>query len=367
MKPNRILQIVTNLSAGSGVLAVVLNWHKHIDTTRVQFDYLYMLQVSTNRQQEIEQLGGYCYQMPDPRRHPLRFLRESYRFFKMHRYQTVHSHITHLNFFFYPIAKLFGTKNRIQHAHLTTWSDKKLSGLRNYLMLHSVWPLITHKMACSQAAGTAYYGKNFTVVNNGIDVGKFDYNPAVRNAKRKELGLENNFVIGHVGRFVRQKNHTFLIDIFEQIIKQEPAAKLVLVGNGSLETHIQKIVAEKHLQNSVLFLGSRKDVAELYQVFDVFCMPSLQEGLPVVGVEAQASGLPCLFADTITPEVLLLPNSSMLSLEDSPVKWAQQILTLKGQPRTSGKEALRAKGFDIRQTAKQIQGFYEELAKNLCF
>ena len=363
MKQNRILQIVTNLSAGSGVLAVVLNWHKHIDTTRVQFDYLYMLQVSTNRQQEIEQLGGYCYQMPDPRRHPLRFLRESYRFFKMHRYQTVHSHITHLNFFFFPLAKFFGAKNIIQHAHATKWGFSPFSNVRNYIMLHAVWPLITHKMACSKFSGKLYYGKNFIVVANGIDAEKFAYNPQVRAAKRKELGVENNFVIGHVGRFSTEKNHSFLLELFSEVANQDPSARLVLAGGGALENSIKNRVISLNLQDKVIFLGVRTDVPELLQTFDVFVLPSLHEGFPVVGIEAQAAGLPCLFADTITPEVLLLPNSSMLSLEDSPVKWAQQILTLKGQPRTSGKEALRAKGFDIRQTAKQIQGFYEELAK----
>ena len=357
-KPIRILQIVSSPNPSSGVRTVVTNWHRHIDTTKVQFDYLYVNQGKIANQEDITSLGANYYTLPNPTKSPIRFLCESYKFFKTHKYTTIHSHFTNLNFFFYPLAKLFGTKNIIQHAHLTTWSDKKLSGLRNYLMLHAVWPLITHKLACSQAAGNAYYGKDFTVVNNGIDVEKFAYNPAVRTEKRKELGMENNFVIGHVGRFALQKNHAFLIDIFEQICKQEPLAKLVLVGGGILEESIKNRVKAKNLQNNVLFLGVRKDIAQLYQAFDTLCMPSLQEGLPVVGVEAQGAGLPCVFADTITKEVLLLPNSKMIGLKDSACVWAQTILALKDMPRTSGTEILCDKGFDICQATKQMQDFY---------
>lgn len=362
-KPIRILQIVSSLNQGSGVLNVVKNWHHHIATSKVQFDYLYFGLPLVSAQSEIEALGGHAYYIPFSFQHPAQFLRESYQFFKTHRYKTIHSHFTSLNFFFFPLAKLFGTKNIIQHVHGTKWSDKKLNGWRNYLMLHAVWPLITHKLACSQAAGKFWYGKNFTVINNGIDVEKFDYNPAMRAKIRKELGLENNFVIAHVGRFSPEKNHTFLLDVFTEVVKQESSARLVLVGGGPLERKIKNLVIQKNLQNKVVFLGVRKDITALYQAFDVFVLPSFHEGMPVVAPEAQAAGLPCIFSDTITPEVRLLPHSCMLSLKDSPAKWAQHILAVKGQPRSSGKEALRAKGFDIRQTAKQIQDFYLELEK----
>ena len=334
-----------------------------LDPSKVVFDYLVFFPFSENYcSKKIEMFNGKIYPIPHPVKHPFQFLRETYHFFKTHRYKTIHSHITHLNFFFYPLAKIFGTQNILQHAHGTKWSDKKWSGWRNYVMLHAVWPLITHKLACSQLAGKFWYGKkNFTVINNGVDVEKFAYNPAARAVKRNELGIQNNFVIGNIGRFNLQKNHIFLIDIFEMITRKDTSARLVLAGSGPLEQQIKNKVVEKGLQDKVLFLGVRKDVPALLQSFDVLCMPSLYEGLPVVGVEAQASGLPGVFADTITPEVVLLPTSKMLSLKDSPAKWAEEILALKNMPRTSGTEALLAKGFTIRQTARQIQHFYEKL------
>ena len=308
--PIRILQIIPSAYQGSGILQVVLNWHRHIDRTKVQFDYLFSKPTENSARDEIEKLGGRMYELPHPYERPVQFLRESYRFFKENKYHTVHSHMTNLNLIFYPLAKWFGAKNIIQHAHGTKWSDKKLNGWRNYLMLHAVWPLITHKLACSQLAGEFWYKKNFMVINNGIDVEKFAYNPDVRAAKRRELGIENNFVIGHVGRFALQKNHIFLLNVFEKIAKQNSCAKLVLVGNGPLENQIKQLAVDKHLQEKTLFLGVRTDVPELLQAFDVLCMPSLYEGLPVVGVEAQAVGLPCVFADTITREVLLLKDTS---------------------------------------------------------
>ncbi len=358
----RILQISGDIRHDSGIMNVILNWHRYIDTTKIQFDYLtFFPSNKSDYEQEILKLGGRVYQLPHPYKHPLNFLKESYEFFKTHHYRTIHSHITHLNLFFYPLAKLFDTKNIIQHAHGTKWSDKKLNAWRNYLMLHAVWPLITCKLACSQAAGNFWYKKGFTVINNGVNVEKFSYSPKVRSEKRRELGLEDNFVIGHVGRFSPEKNHTFLIDMFEQLIKKDPSAKLVLVGGGPLENKIRSLVVSKQLQCNVLFLGTRKDVPELLQAFDVFVLPSFHEGMPVVAIEAQAAGLPCVFAGNITPEVCLLSTSCILSLQDCIEKWAEKILSLKNISRMNGVTVMKEMGFDSSQTAKQIQGFYLKL------
>lgn len=360
-KPIRILQIVSSLNAASGVLAVVLNWHRHFDTSKIQFDYLYTLETPVTNKIEIEKLGGNCYNLPHPYKQPFKFLMKSYRFFKEHHYNTVHSHITNLNLFFYPLAKMFGTKNIIQHAHGTKWSDKKFGAIRNYLMLHAVWPFITHKLACSQKAGEMFFGKNFQIVKNGIDVEKFAYNTEIRNIKRKELNLENNFVIGHVGRFSGEKNHKYLIYVFKQVVEEEQNARLLLIGNGYLENEIRAYVRAENLQDKVIFLGARKDVAELYQAMDVFVLPSLHEGMPVSAIEAQCAGLPCIFADTITKEVLILPESKMLSLKNLPRVWADEILKYKGYKRNSGVQYLKIKGFDIKDIGKKIESLYNSL------
>lgn len=361
VNPIRILQIVSSPNPSSGVRTVVTNWHHNIDTSKVQFDYLYVGDEIAN-QDDITCLGAKFYVLPNPYKHPVQFLRESYRFFKTHRYKTVHSHFTNLNFFFFPLAKVFGVKNIIQHSHLNKWSENKWSAIRNYMMLHAVWPLITHKMACSQAAGEVYFGKNFTVVNNGINVDKFTFKPVVREAKRKELGLENNFIIGHIGRLSVQKNHVFLLNVFEQIVRKEPLAKLVLVGNGQLEKQIKTLVTAKNLQDKVLFLSVRKDVAELYQAFDCFLFPSLYEGLGIVAVEAQAAGLPCLLADTIPPEAFVC-NYKKLPLK-SAEQWANTLGEfVKDYKRKDTSALIKAAGFDIKGIALHMQLFYEELER----
>ncbi len=362
--PIRILQIVPSLNQGSGVLQVAMNWHRNIDRSKVQFDYLHYIDPALTSEDEIERLGGKCYRLPYPSMaKPWIFLKAAKDFFKNHRYRTVHSHITHLNFFFYPLAKMYGTKNIIQHAHGTEWSDKKLNGIRNYLMMHSVWPLMTRKLACSDLAGKYWYGKNYEVINNAVDLQKFRFDESIRGRMRKQLGLEGNFVIGHVGRFNLQKNHKFLVDIFAEIIKKEPSARMILVGSGPLQEETQKYTESKGLSKYVSFLGVRPDVPNLMQAMDVMPMPSLYEGLPVCGIEAQASGLPCVFADTITREVLLLESSSMIPFASGADAWADEILKHKGKKRIDGTETLRQAGFGIREIAERMQEIYLSLEK----
>ncbi|MBR2865998.1 MAG: glycosyltransferase family 1 protein [Elusimicrobiaceae bacterium] len=359
--PVRILQIVSSAYVGSGVLQVVLNWHRRLDRSKVQFDYLFLLPTCHSCQAEIEALGGRVEQLPNIGKNPFRFLKSAVAFFRQHRYLTIHSHITHLNLLFFPLAKFFGAKTIIQHAHGTQYSDKALPALRNRLMLGAVRPLITHQMACSTAAGKFYFGKKFTLVNNAIELEKFTYTPQARAEKRKELGVENLFVIGHIGRFNEQKNHTFLVDTFAEAVKLNPQCVLLLVGSGPLEEKIKAKVRLMGLDNKVKFLGARRDTPALLQAFDVFCMPSFYEGLPLAAVEAQAAGLACVLSCGITDESVLLPCSGRLPLEAGPEAWAQRLLTQVCFERKQGIELLKQKGFDISDSALQMQKFYESM------
>jgi len=356
--PIRILQIVHQLHPGDGVAVVLKNWYSHIDTARVQFDFLIWMRNSDEAfMEEIRSKGANIFFIPEPQKHPVQFLKESFRFFKDHHYRTIHSHVTHLNFLFYPLVKMFGIKNIIQHAHTAKWGITRKSVVRNYLLVHAVWPLITHKFACSAAAGKAFYGKNFRIVKNGIDTGKFAYNPQVRVRKRKELGLENAFVIGHVGRFSPEKNHKFVLDVFEAVAAKEPRARLILIGSGPLEQKIKDSAAQKGLRDKVIFLGRRKDVNEWYQAFDTFVFPSLQEGFGLVALEAQTAGLPCILADTLPKEVLVC-NYQVLPLKEAQ-QWADKIIDLKkGFKRCNGEQAIEKAGLSSQTIAADMQDFY---------
>ena len=357
-KPIRILQILSSLNQGSGILQVILNWHKNIDKTKIQFDYLYFKTTSITCEKEIENLGGKCYKLPYPSFFkPWIFIKAVKDFFRTHKYNIIHSHVIHLSFFFYPIAKFYGVKNIIHHSHTTKWSDKFLNGLRNRFLFFFAKSFITEKFSCSDLAGKFLFKKNYTVINNGIDTEKFKFNQEVRIKIRKELNIENKFVISNIGRFEIQKNYPFLIETFNEIYKRNKNSVLLLVGNGSLRKQMENQIKSLNLNNSVIFLGVRNDIANIYQAIDILVMPSFYEGLPVVGVEAQAAGLPCIFSDTISEEILIC-NSKRLSLNLSAQQWADEILKNKSFIRKDESKTMKEKDFDIKEIAKKIENLY---------
>ncbi len=361
MTPIRILQIVSTVNNTSGIFKVIDNWHKYIDTSKVQFDYLYFSEnPQTCQKQRLIDRGSYCFYLPW--KNPCQLVKELKKIFSKNKYLAIHSHVLQLPVIIFPLAKIYGIKYIIQHAHNPVFGENTRKAFRNGLLIHSVWPLISHRLACSLSTGTAFFRKNFTVINNGIEEKDFAYNPIIRTVKRQKLGLENNFVVGHIGHFGPQKNHSFLINIFEQIIRQNATSKLVLVGNGPLEGKIKMLAKQKKLQDKIIFLGARKDVAELYQAFDCFVFPSLFEGLGIVAVEAQAAGLPCILADTL-PQEAFVCNYKKLPL-GSAEKWAQEILNFtRDFKRVDTSAQIRAAGFSAKEVAKQMQNFYLELGK----
>ena len=200
-----------------------------------------------------------------------------------------------------------------------------------------------------------------TCAENGIEVERFRYNEEVRREVRRELNVEDKIVIGHAGRFMQQKNHMFLLDIFRKIHDRNPDTVLLLCGEGRLEEDIRRKVKELELEDHVRFLGVRPDMDRMYQGFDLFLLPSLWEGLPVVGIEAQTSGLPILMSDVITPEVEVTPCVKKLSLKTSPEVWAQTALDMiREHQRQDEYQRIVDAGFDIRETAKWWQNYYLE-------
>ena len=218
---------------------------------------------------------------------------------------------------------------------------------------------------CSSLAGEWTYGKKAVTerrcifLKNGIETQKYAYNRAIREGKRKELGITDNFVIGHIGRFMQQKNHAFLIDIFSAVKKMNPKAKLLLVSEGRLMDEIKQKVSSLGLQNDVLFLGFRNDINELMQAMDVFVLPSLWEGLPFTLVEAQAAGLPCVISDVISDESIVTDLIKKESLKQSAEIWAKKILNVYDE--TTRKDTaylVKDAGFDIETSAQWLQEFY---------
>lgn len=366
-EPIRVAHIIGKW-LGGGVEAVVMNYYRHIDRSKIQFDFLCDEDSTNIPYEEIEQLGGRVILIP-PYQKVFKYQKELIRIFKENNYKIVHSHINTLSVFPLRAAKKAEVKVRIAHSHSTTnkkeWKKNLLKqALRPFSKVYA-----TDYMCCSELAGRwlfgdkAYDSGQVYLLNNAIDLDKFKYNESLRKKKRKELGInDDTLAIGHIGRFVAQKNHTFLIDIFNEVHKKNNNSILLLAGQGPLKEEIENKVKELRLNDSVRFLGQRNDVNELYQAFDVFCLPSLYEGLPVVGVEAQATGLLCELSNDMTKETKVLDTTRFISLNTSYEEWAAIILDdyskFKRHDTTS---EITKNNFNIKNETSKLENEYSEL------
>jgi len=372
--PKKIFYMVYSLTSG-GIEKYSINLFKYIDKTKFRLDFITKIDRKEFFDQQLYALGGN--KIPLAKKYTnSRILILFELFVNAVRVSRRGYDIGYFNLsspsdvFKYPlICRISGIKKIVVHSHNSSNTNHRLSKrIANWLGRIVINIISSEKFACSDKAAEWMYGarvvknKSYTFVQNGLEVDKYLYNARVRDENRQKLGLSSaNFVIGHIGRFENQKNHRFLINIFEAFLKNDKSAKLVLIGVGSLKKEIEQLVLEKHLQNSVLFLGERNNVNELLQVFDVFVLPSLFEGLPIVGVEAQAAGLKCVFADTITKEADITGNVSFLSLADSVKAWVNEIESFKNYQRKNQLQALVGAGYDISSTAKLVQSKLDQV------
>lgn len=357
----RILQVVTNMGRG-GIETMLMNYFRKIDRSIIQFDFLVHRDGKGDYDDEILSLGGRIYHVP--RYNPFsRIYRNSVRiFFEKHKeYQIVHSHINSMSGIVLQEAARSGVPIRIAHSHCEGF-EKSLKVPIKKMFIPQIPRNATHYMACSEAAGKFLFGNNkhFIVLPNAIEAKKFRYNESTRNAMRKELSIpDDNIVLGHVGRFLGQKNHVFLIDIFQEVVKKKNAT-LLLIGDGELKHEIKRRVEEKHLSDKVIFAGVRSDVPELMQAMDIFVFPSLFEGLGVAAVEAQAAGLPTVISDCIPSEVIIAKELvSALSLKQSAVEWAENIISKAGTQRTDTSLEIIKNGYDASENVKWLTEYYQ--------
>lgn len=366
MKVIRVLQIVDSLNISSGVMSVIMNWYRNIDRNKVQFDFMVNFPKERSHEKEIIEMGGRIYYMPSPSiKNVKSYLSSINDFFRENNtYKIIHLHTPTLGFIYHSIAKKYGIKNRITHSHSTMYSDSVFKIIRNYMLCLPLNKLSTTKLACSQTAGEFLFGKNkeFIVINNAIDCRKFSYNKKIRKKVREELNINDELVIGHIGRIEKEKNHTFILDIFKQLHDKNSNSILVLVGEGTLRSEIESKAIEIGIREKVYFLGVRTDVHRILQAIDILLFPSLFEGMPMVCIEAQGAGARCFVSDTITKAVDISELINFLSLKADADEWAQKILETKGESIRSGKvnEIKKAK-FDIRDVTKQLELTYVQL------
>lgn len=355
----RVLQVVTYMGRG-GLETMLMNYYRHIDRDKLQFDFLVHRAERADYDDEIEALGGKMYRLPRLVPWSKSYKTALNAFFDEHpEYKTVHVHKDCLSSVILKAAAEHSVPIRIAHSHNAN-QDKNLKYPIKLWYRRSIPKYATKLFACGNDAGDWMFGNApYEVIRNAIDVDKYRFEPSKRNDMRERLGLTDELVVGHVGRFSKQKNHTFLIDIFAALLRKEENAVLLLVGGGDGMKDIRKKVESLGISDKVRFLGVRSDVADVMQAMDVFAFPSLYEGLPLTLVEAQASGLPCLISDSIPPDCILTEDlMHTMSLASSADEWADALLPLRSVPRLDHSAEVAAHGFDIKTEAKKLQEFY---------
>lgn len=375
----RVCQVLHGI-VGGGSEQVVLNYCSRMRD--IHFDLLYQYEPNSQILERFNEAGINCIQIPDKVHHPLRHIWTMYKIFRQGKYDVVHCHLDwFLNSYVCFIAMLAGIKKRIAHHH-QAYSVRSLSqaeeprirlvSMPNYLIKILLSSLLripcklfaTHWLACGEAAAINGWGKRafkkgkVTVLPNAIDPERFKFSEKSRQEIRARYGIkEDDFVIGHVGRFYPQKNHEFLIDVFSEVCKQKPNAKLLLLGEGPLQEKIRQKVETLGLAESVVFAGLQKDPAPFYSAMDVFAFPSLWEGLPLTLVEAQYSGLPCVVSENVTREIVIKENVYPLSIDDAK-PWCEKICSLRERKRFSLSEIKNEK-FDIRYCYRMLESLYQ--------
>lgn len=355
MEKNKVLMVTTTSIGANGITSVIMNYYRNIDRKKVQIDFAIGEGIDEETKSDIEALGGKVYILPSRKKETLKYIKSLKKIAK-DNYEIAHVHGNSGTMYLdIHTLKVAGVKTRIAHSHNSTCNHKII----HRLLKKHLNKEVTHSIACSKLAGDWIFDKEYMVINNGIDISKFSFNKDTRKVYRKNLNLENKFVIGHVGRFSYQKNHDFLLDIFKGIHDKISNSILVLVGDGELRDEIEHKIDKLGLKENVILLGKRNDIAEIMQIMDVFVMPSRYEGLPVVLVEAQASGLKVMAADTITTECKVTENIKFLSL-DNMQDWVDSILeSNKVYIRDDGVEEIMYNSkFNIKNEVKNLEKIY---------
>ncbi len=361
MSKIKVCHVLSGLGAG-GVESVVYNYCSHMDKGKYEWHILYQHEPSTKNIEEFEKIGFKLTKIAAKAKHPIRNYKQTYEYFKREKIDVVHCHMTLMNFIPLIAARRLKIRNRICHSHN---SDVRKKGIIRRVVEKILKQLCvinaTSLLSCGEEAGTYMYGKkSFTIINNALDLKKFKYNVNARKEIRKNYNIDSSaFVIGHIGRFTDQKNHAFIINTFKEIHKKNKEAFLMLVGDGELKEEIMTLVKAYKLTKYVIFTGIVSNTNDYYSAFDMFVLPSLWEGLPVVGIEAQISGLNCLLANNIDSAVIVIEEKiSLLDLNETAwINEIQKIMNEKNSRKIEEKK-FEKKNFNISREVEKLENIY---------
>lgn len=360
----RILNITPGLNLCGGIESYCMNYYRCLDK-EFHVDFLTHEIKDKDYKEEIEKNGDKVFVLNKiGLKRIFKNIKEIDEFFKEHNnYDIVHCHMANAAIFYFYFAKKYNIDVRILHSHQNDYADKLTHKLRNIPLVFFGKKMATVNFACSKQAGDFLFNKkDYYIINNAIDTYKYKYNSEVRKMYRQKLGIENNIVIGHIGRFQKQKNHEFLIDIFNEICHVKDNYTLLLVGDGEDKNKIENKVNDLGLKNKVLFLGSRNDVEKILQAIDIFVLPSLYEGLGIVNIEAQASGVPTIVSDGIPKEAQVTDLLQYIPLSQNQSFWANKIMnTPIDVQRIEYNEKVKKSEYDIHTESIRLMNIYKEV------
>lgn len=361
----RILNIVAGPLVNRGVEKVLMSYYKNIDRNKIQFDFITPEMCKNDEMRNaISSLGGQLFELNIIEDDKVRWLflyKKALRaFLNSHHYEIVMittGSIPVLAMATY-VAKIAGVKTRIVYSQNTGILSKRYKIIK-MLSTPVLQFLPTHYWACSGAAGHYTFPKaiqdKIIIMPNAIDSSLFAYDSDTRICVRKKLNIEDKFVVGHIGAFIPQKNHSFLIDVFFELRSKCSNAILLLIGSGEKEDEIRNKVEALNLSDSVIFYGNTYKAHELYQAMDCFVFTSHYEGLGIVAIEAQAAGLKTLCSEAIPQEANITKQLEYMSLTDPPEKWADRVLTYKNYQRENLQQIIIDAGYDIKSSAKEFE------------
>ena len=374
----KVLQVIEDMGLNSGVSSMLLNYYKYMNHDKVNFDFITFKPVPEDVKEYCEKNDSIIYQVSELCGKNVingTLKKEIEKIISEHKgeYDVIHGHEPNAAFIYFKAAKKYGIGCRILHSHNAKGADLAVKKFRNYILNNYGLLYANVRFACSKKAAKYLYHTSEVVciINNAIDTSLFEFDENVRKETRKELGIEDKFVIGHVGRFAPQKNHEYLLEVFEKVYAKNKKSVLLLIGDGELFEDIKQKVRDKGFEENVIFTGITNNTSKYMQAMDLFAMPSRYEGLPVVCVEAQASGLDCVLSGEITREVKFTDNVGFVDIGKENIdKWVDVILKkeqsfndkLNSEKRLLGAQNVKNAGYEISSQAKRLEKIYIRLA-----
>lgn len=354
----KVLMVTPGLNLCGGIESYCMSYYRALKE-KVKFDFVTHNVTDIEYKNEIESNGDKVYILPkitikNSYNQINNFIREH------HDYDIIHCNMANAAFIYFPIAKKYGIKTRILHSHQNKYADKKLHVLRNIPLVALGKIYTTDRIACSKEAGDFLFKKKkYDIVKNAIQIENYSYNEKTRKSIRAKLGINDEFVIGNIGRLTNQKNQKFLIEIFSCIKKIKKKSKLIIIGEGELESLLKERVKELNIENDVLFINKTNMINDFLQAFDIFVFPSLYEGVGIVNIEAQAAGLKVIASSNVPKEAKIIDELiEFIPIEKGKEYWCNEIIKNENYERKNVDLILKDNKYNINNSANDLYYLY---------